>query len=73
MGTCGALVLSIGGRNDKEVSMLADAGAVLALLAFIVYFSIGKRLCSWAPLFAYMFVITGRIRRFPGVVQQAMA
>ena len=58
LGTCGALVLTLGGRSDRGVTLIGDMVCVLSTFCFLGYFTIGRHLRSWVPLFTYMFLIT---------------
>ncbi|KAK9786679.1 hypothetical protein WJX73_009946 [Symbiochloris irregularis] len=58
LGTAGAFVLAFAGQSDRGAGLIGDGMCAVAVLGFVAYFSIGKRLSTWVPLFAYMFLIT---------------
>ena len=58
LGTCGALVLTVWGRTDQGVTLIGDLACGASMIGFICYFSIGRHLRSWVPLFTYMLLIT---------------
>lgn len=60
-GMCGALVLTIGGRSDTGATLVGDLVCGASVFGVIAYISLGRRLRTWIPLFAYMFTISGKL------------
>ena len=59
MGLAGAVVLAFGGQKDSGASLYGDALTTIALVAYIMYFVIGRRLRGWVPLMTYMMLLSG--------------
>ena len=55
----GAAVLAFGGQSDGGASLYGDALSSAAVLAYIMYFILGRRVRGFVPVITYMLVMTG--------------
>ena len=59
----GAAYLAFGGENDGGATVYGDVLSGIAVLAFTMYFVLGRRVRSFVPIFTYMLIVTGEPRK----------
>ena len=55
----GAAYLAFGGKNDGGATVYGDFLSVIAVLAYVMYFVLGRRVRGFVPIFTYMLLVTG--------------